>query len=169
MINNFFSRVLIVASLAVPSSSFALELTSLSGHELPAAASVPVPSAPAKAASRACRPFLLSLSVGGVKETVVIERACTPDNAPVWALMVELSGKTGVAAKVSSANYPAERAALEKRIQSMVVEGIGREDAEFIVMKTGPVLELAAKAAPAEREKLLAQAVEALKNQLAKP
>jgi len=169
MVKNFFGGFLIAASLAVPSSSYALELTSLAGNELPAVSAVPAPSAPVKTSPRGCRPFLMSISVGGVNETVVIERACTAENEQVWVLMVELRGKTGIAARVSSDKYPDERAFLEKRVKSMLLDGIDQADADFIVMKTGPALELAAKAAPAEKEKILAEAVEALKNQLARP
>jgi hypothetical protein len=169
MVKNFFSRFLVAVSLAIPSSSYALELNSLAGNELPAVSAVPAPSAPAKVSSRGCRPFLMSLSVGGVNETVVIERACTAENDQVWVLQVELRGKTGIAAKVSSDKYPDQKAAIEKRIKNMAVEGISQADADFIVMKTGPALELAAKSAPAEKEKILAEAAEALKNQLARP
>ncbi len=169
MIKSFVSRFLVAASLTVPSSSYALELNSLAGNELPAVSAVPAPSAPGKASPRGCRPFLISLSVGGVNETIVIERACTVENDQVWVLMVELRGKTGIAARVSSDEYPAERAVIEKRIRGMAVEGIKQADADFIVMKTGPALELAAPAAPAEKEKILAEAVEALKNHLARP
>ena len=51
----------------------------------------------------------------------------------------------------------------------MVVDGVSQENASFIVRQTGPSLKLAAKAEPAEKEKLLAEAAEALKNQLARP
>jgi len=130
---------------------------------------IPLPQLPAKTTPRACRPFLLSLAAGGVKETVVIERACTPENEAVWKLMVELRGKTGLSVKISSWDYPAGKAAIEARIRSMVIGGMSQEDADCIVMKTGPMLELAAGAAPAEKEKLLAEAAEALKDRLSRP
>jgi hypothetical protein len=166
--NRLLGRILMLAVLAAPSAAYSLELESLTGQKLTAAA-VPAPSAPVKAAPRACRPFLLAVSVGGVNQTVVIERACTPENDAVWALTIELRGKPGAAVKVVSDSYPAERAALENRIRLMVVEGVNQADADFIVTRTGPALELAAKAAPAEAEKILAEAAKALKDHLAKP
>ncbi len=130
---------------------------------------VPKAQAPAVAAPKLCKPFLLSISVGGVDETVILERACAPDNAPVWAIVVQTGGPRPVSVKVSSENYPADRAKLESRIKSMVVDGISQADADFIVTKTGPALKLAATAAPAEQARLLADAAEALKSQLARP
>ena len=168
MTNNFLSRFLAVALLAVPSSVFASNLTSLAGYELPAVSSVPLPAAPEKA-PRTCRPFLMAVSVGGVDETVVMSRVCTPENEAIWILQVELKGKTGISVKVASDKYPEQRARIEKRIMGMVVDGVSQENASFIVRQTGPSLKLAAKAEPAEKEKLLAEAAEALKNQLARP
>lgn len=130
----------------------------------------PAVPAPAGEAPKLCKPFLLSVSVGGVDETVIIERACTPGNDPVWALTVEVrGGRRPVSVKISSEKYPAEKAAIEKRIKSMVIDGVSREDADFIVRQTGPALKLALSAAPAEKEKILAAAAEALKAHLARP
>lgn len=136
-------------------------------HNTPAI--VPLPGVPAKAAPRACRPFLISSAVGGVEETAVIERACTPENEPVWTLMVGLRGSPGTAVKINSGNYPAEKAVMESRIRGIVLYGISQEDADFIVLKTGPMLRLANGSATPEKEKLLAEAAKALKEQLARP
>jgi len=128
---------------------------------------VPAP-APAKAAP-SCKPFLISSSFGGVSETIIIERACTPENESVWALTVEVRGRRTAAVKVISSDYPEQRAALEKRIKSMAVEGVGQEDADFIVSKTGPVLKQALASGAAAQAELLAEAKIALKNHLARP
>lgn len=163
-----FAAAMMTAFLSAPRGAAAFDFNGpgepLKFSEIKA----PAVPAPVNAAPRTCKPFLLSVSVGGVQETVVIERACTPENAPVWALMVEVRGRWTAAVKVSSEKYPAEKTLIENRIKNMAVEGISREDADFIVMKTGPVLKAAALAAPAEKEKLLAEATEALKAQLAR-
>lgn len=129
----------------------------------------PAVPAPVSAAPKACKPFLLSVSVGGVSETVMLERACTPENDPVWAVTVEVRGRRPVSVKVSSADYPEDKAKLEGRIKSMVVDGIGQEDADFIVQKTGPALKRALNAAPGEAAKILAETKAALKAHLARP
>ncbi|OGR74876.1 MAG: hypothetical protein A2X38_08875 [Elusimicrobia bacterium GWC2_61_25] len=166
MLKKLFSLVFVFAAISVPPAAYSLQLAALSGHELPAAAVVPAPPAPVSAAPRSCRPFLLEVAVGGVDETVLIERACTPENEPVWALTVALRGKAGASVRVSSENYPAEKAALEKRFKSMVAQGISQADADFIVLKTGPELARAAAAGPAEKAEILAAAVLALKAHL---
>lgn len=130
-------------------------------------ASVQVPQVPAPSrAPRLCKPFLLSVSVGGVAETVVLERACTAENEPVWAMKVEAYS---LAVRVVSDRHPAERQLIERRIKSMVVDGISQEDADFIVLRTGPALQRAAAAAPAERQRLLEQAAAELLARLARP
>ncbi|OGR65760.1 MAG: hypothetical protein A2X30_02490 [Elusimicrobia bacterium GWB2_63_16] len=130
-------------------------------------AAAPLPPAPAPArAPRLCKPFLLAVSVGGVAETVVLERACTPENEPVWVMKVEAYA---LAVRVVSDRHPAERQLIEKRIKSMVVDGISQEDADFIVLRTGPALQRAAAAAPEERQRLLQEAAAELLARLARP
>lgn len=164
----FMAALSYLAPLTAAAFDFTADTRPLAFAEMKVpAVSAPVPAA---ATPKLCKPFLLSVSVGGVDETVILERACTPDNAPVWALMVEArGGRRPISVKVSSENYPAEKAAIENRIKSMVVDGVSQEDADFIVGKTGPALKLALAAAPAEREKILAEAAEALKAHLARP
>lgn len=128
----------------------------------------PVPVLESKAAG--CRPFLISLAVGGVSETVVMERACTPENEAVWALTVENVPNREIAAKVVSEKYPAQRALIEKRIKAMVLDGMTVEDADIVVGKVGPLLKQAAAAkTPEEKKALIASAVDTLKNHLARP
>lgn len=130
-------------------------------------AAAPLPPAPAQArAPRLCKPFLLAVSVGGVAETVVMERACTAENEPVWALKVEAYS---LAVRVVSDRHPAERQLIEQRIKSMVVDGVSQEDADFIVLRTGPALRRAAAAAPAERQAILEEAAAELLARLARP
>lgn len=127
---------------------------------------VPIPAA---AAPKTCKPFLLSTAVGGVAETVILERACTHANDPVWAITVEVRGRRPAAVRINSADYPEQRAALENRIKSMALEGLSQADADFIVSKTGPALKLAAIAAPEQKDKLLAAARAELKEFLVRP
>jgi len=133
------------------------------------AAAVPEAAIPAAAVPKPCKPFLLAVSVGGVDETVVMERLCTPENDPIWVLIVELRGKKETSVRISSEKYPAERARIESRIKSMVTEGINRADARFIVAITGPALKKAEAAAPEDKTKVLAEATEALKTHLSRP
>ncbi len=146
----------------------ALDFSALSGP-LPAAEvkTLAVP-APVPVARQICKPFLLAVSVGGVGETVIMERVCTAENEPVWALAVEVKGRRSLSVKVVSSDYPAERARIEARIKSMVIDGIQQDDADFIVMKTGPALNKALAATSGQAE-LLAEAKEALKTHLARP
>ena len=131
---------------------------------------VPAAPAPAAAAPKVCKPFLLEISVGGVEEKVILERACTPENDPVWAIMLERATAARLSVKVSSDQYPAERARLESRIKSMAIEGVKQEEADFIVMKTGAALKEAETApTPRERLRVLAKATEDLKIFLARP
>lgn len=138
---------------------------SLPSLELPAARPVPAPET--KAAG--CRPFLLALSAGGVGESVVMERACTPGNEAVWALIVENTGNRKIAARVASDKYPEERALIEKRIKTMVAEGMTQADADVVVGKVGPLLERAAAAPRPGQDALIAEAVMVLKEHLARP
>jgi len=139
---------------------------SLPAVELPAVR--PVPVLEPKAAG--CRPFLISLEVGGASEVVVMERACTPENEAVWALTVENVRNREIAAKVVSEKYPGQRALIEKRIKAMVLDGMTAADADIVVGKVGPLLKQAAAAkTPEERKALIAAAVETLKNHLARP
>ncbi len=137
---------------------------SLPALELPALR--PVPAAP-KAAG--CRPFLISLSVGGVDEAVIMERSCTPENETVWALTVEFVRNRTIAARVVSDKYPEERAQIEKRIKAMALERISPADADIIVGQVGPMLRQAAAAAPERKDALIAAAVKILKAHLARP
>ncbi len=154
-----------VLVLSVPRASAAFDFDTPSARLAPAAAAVPQVPAPSRA-PRLCKPFLLSVSVGGVAETVVLERACTAENEPVWAMKVEAYS---LAVRVVSDRHPAERQLIERRIKSMVVDGISQEDADFIVLRTGPALRRAAAAAPAERQAILEGAAAELLAQLARP
>lgn len=165
----FLTFALAVLSAAAAGGAPAFDFTGAS-RPLPfTEVKTPAVPAPVRAARPACKPFLLSVSVGGVSETVIMERACTPENEPVWALIVEVKGRRSVSVKVAASDYPAEKERLEARIKSMVVDGVSQEDADFIVAKTGPALKQAQTAPPADQQKLLDAAREALKAQLARP
>jgi len=139
---------------------------SLPSIEVPAARPAPVPAA--KAAG--CRPMLMALSAGGVRESVVMERACTAENQAVWVLVIEHSPDRKIAARVVSDKYPEQRALIERRIKNMLLEGMTQADADVVVMKVGPLLADAAAAGSAqEKAALIASATELLKNHLARP
>jgi len=162
------SAVLAMLAFQAPRGAAAFDFTNPSAPLTFAEVKTPAVPAPAPA-KPVCKPFLISSSFGGVSETLIIERACTPENESVWALTVEVRGRRAAAVKVVSSDYPAQRAALEKRIKSMAIEGVSQEDAEFIVSKTGPVLKQVLVSDPAAQAELLAGAREALKNHLARP
>ncbi len=168
MLKKFPFLVLAILPLLAPRGAAAFDFNSLSGPLTFTEARTPAVPAPVKAAP-ACRPFLISSAFGGVSEILTLERACTAENEPIWALTVEVRGQRPAAVRISSYDYPAERTALEKRIKSMAANGISQEDADFIVTKTGPALKLAAAAAPADQAALLAGAQLALKKHLARP
>lgn len=166
-----FVSMIAVMTFSAPRGAAAYDFAKSSEPLLLASVTaVPEAPAPARAAPKPCKPFLLSISVGGVDEAVVLERACTPGNDAVWAIKVEKVSATAVFVKVSSDKYPADRTKLESRIKSMVTEGVSQEDADFIVMKTGPALkQAAALTAPREKVRILAAATEALEQHLARP
>ncbi|MDD5209478.1 MAG: hypothetical protein PHV36_08830 [Elusimicrobiales bacterium] len=162
--------ILAVALFSAPRGAAAFDFNKSSEPlKLSEVSAVPQTPAPAAAAPKICKPFLLSISVGGVSERVSLERACTPENDPVWAIKVERGGTRTVFVKVSSDKYPADRAKIERRIKSMVVDGIGQEDADFIVRETGAALKTAEAAASSEKTGLLDEATEALKVHLSRP
>lgn len=163
------SAVFALLAFQAPRGAAAFDLNNPSAPLALAEVKTPAVPAPAPAAPRTCKPFLISSSFGGVSETIVIERACTPENESVWALTVEVRGRRTAAVKVVSSDYPAVRAALEKRIKSMAAEGVSQEDADFIVSKTGPALKQVLASDAAAQAELLAGAREALKNHLARP
>lgn len=165
----FISAAFALLAFSAPRGAAAFDFVSSPEPLKFAEVKTPAVPAPAPAAPKVCKPFLLSVSVGGVDETVALERACTPGNEAVWGITVETRGPGRASVKVRSDKYPAERDRLEARIRSMVIDGIGQQDADFIVMRTGPALKAAAAAAPAEKERLLAEAAEALKVFLARP
>lgn len=173
MVNRTLVSLLTLAVIAfsAPRGAAAFDFNGPSAPlELKAAAVVPAAPAPAIAVPKTCKPFLLSLAVGGVSERVILERACTPENDPVWAIAVERGVRRVVSVKVFSDRYPEERAKLESRIKSMVTEGINQEDADFIVLKTGPALKKAEESDTIkEKSGILAEATEALKAHLARP
>lgn len=161
---------LAVIAFSAPRGAAAFDFNgSSSPLELTAAAAVPAAPAPVAAAPKTCKPFLLALSVGGVGENVVMERSCTPGNDPVWALKVERAANTKIWVKVSSDKHPEEKGRIENRIKSMVADGISQEDANFIVMQTGPALAKAEAASRREQLIILALATQALKEHLARP
>lgn len=157
----------LLSAAALSGPAFSAEFSELARPVPAAAAAIPAVPPPDRASPGKCSPFLLAVSVGGVSEEVVIERRCGAQNEASWALSVERRGSR-LAVKVLSDKFPAERAALEKRIMSMVVNGIGQAEADFIVGKTGPALERAAAASAAGQAAILAEASEALKNFLAR-
>lgn len=172
MVNRTLVSLLTLAVMAfsAPRGAAAFDFNGSSAPlELTAAAAVPAAPAPAAAAPKTCKPFLISLSVGGVGENVIMERACTPENDPVWALKVERAANTKIWVKVSSDKYPEEKSRIESRIKSMVLDGISQEDADFIVMKTGPALAKADGARPRDQVLILDEATKALKEHLARP
>jgi len=172
MVNRTLVSLLTLAVIAfsAPRGAAAFDFNGSSAPlELAAAPAAPAAPAPAIAAPKTCRPFLIALSVGGVSENVILERACTPENDPVWAIKVERAAKKELSVKVSSEKYPEEKAKIESRIKSMVVDGISQEDADFIVMKTGPALAKANDARPREQSFILDEATKALKEHLARP
>lgn len=162
--------ILAVMVFSAPRCAAAFDFNG-SSEPLALASAAPVPEAPAPvpAAPKPCKPFLISVSVGGVSERVVLERACTPENDPVWAITVERGSGNATSVRVASDKYPAEREKLEKRIQSMAVDGISQKDADFIVMKTGDALKQAEAADPRKKSRILFAATEELKEHLAKP
>lgn len=170
MLKKVLFAVLAAAAFLAPRGAAAFDFNTPSAPLTFSQAKTPAVSAPAPVkAAPSCKPFLISSSFGGVSETIIIERACTPENEPVWALTVEVRGRRTAAVKIISSDYPAERAALEKRIKSMAVEGVGQEDADFIVSRTGPALKQALASNAAAQAELLAGAREALKSHLARP
>ncbi len=138
---------------------------SLPSIELPAARPIPV----AEVKASGCRPFLMSLSVGGISENVTMERACTDENQAVWVLLVDTRGNREIAARVVSDKYPEQRALIEKRIKAMLLEGMSEADADVVINKVGPLLKQASGAAAKEKNALIASATEILKNHLARP
>lgn len=161
--------MLAVIAFSAPRGAAAFDFNGASGPlELKSASAVPATPAPVSAAPRVCKPFLLEVAVGGVSEKVILERACTPENEPVWAIMVERATAAKLSVKVVSSQYPEQRAKLESRLKSMVTEGISQEDADFIVMKTGAALAQAETAGPIIKTRILFTATQELKDFLAR-
>jgi hypothetical protein len=165
----FLTLALSAFALVQAGRAAALDFQALSRPLTLSETSIPAASAPAKAAPQGCRPFLLSVSVGGVGEAVVMERACTADNQQVWVLMIENVRDRKMAARVSSDKYPAERALIEKRIKAMVIDGMTQEDANMVVTRIGPLLRDAAAVPQPEKDAILAEAEARLKDYLARP
>lgn len=172
MVNRTLVSFLTLALMAfsAPRGAAAFDFNGSSAPlELASAADVPATPAPAAAAPKTCRPFLIAVSVGGVGENVILERSCTSENDTVWAIKVERASKKEISVKVSSDKYPEEKARIESRIKSMALKGISQEDADFIVLKTGPALAKADGARPRDQVLILAEATQALKEHLARP
>lgn len=171
MLKKLLFLVLTAAASALNASAFDFDGGSaqISLEDSFYAAAAPAAGAPENK-TPGCRPFLLSLSVGGVDETVIIERLCTPESEPIWALKIELTGNRSVSARISSDKYPDQRRLIEKRIGLMALEGMTVTDADVIVNKAGPRLKLAAGAeTPREREAALLSAIEILREHLTRP
>ena len=181
MIRKILSAALMTAAVCSPVLAWDFDGRNSQVSMAQAISSIDVPKAPAPSKAEAapeqtlsktasCMPLLMAFSAGGVAESVVIERVCTPENLKVWTLKVELASAKDIFVRVSSSDSGEQGKLIEKRIKAMLLEGMTETDADVITGKVGPLLKEAAGAGTAaDREKLLASAFGLLKNYLARP
>jgi hypothetical protein len=99
-----------------------------------------------KLGAKKCRPFLLQVMVvspeSGYKFEVLVERACTPENDPVWKLVFDLYKKNrqGEHEQIVHVSFRAGTPEENQGIQRVAAEGVSSRQAELLV---GPVFEAA--------------------------
>ena len=98
-----------------------------------------------KVGTKRCRPFLLQVMVfspeAGYKFEVVVEKACTPENDPVWKLVFDLyKRKRDGFDQIVHVSFRAGTAQESAGVQRMALEGVSDKQADLL---TGPVYDAA--------------------------
>ena len=98
-----------------------------------------------KVGPKRCRPFLLQVMVfspeAGYKFEVVVEKACTPENDPVWKLVFDLYKQKGDGFdQIVHVSFRAGTAEEGDGVKRMALEGVSEKQADLL---TGPVYDAA--------------------------
>jgi len=98
-----------------------------------------------KVGPKRCRPFLLQVMVfspeAGYKFEVVVEKACTPENDPVWKLVFDLyKQKRDGFDQIVHVSFRAGTAEEGDGVKRMALEGVSEKQADLL---TGPVYDAA--------------------------
>ena len=98
-----------------------------------------------KVGQKRCRPFLLQVMVfspeAGYKFEVVVEKACAPENDPVWKLVFDLyKRKRDGFDQIVHVSFRAGTAQESAGVQRMALEGVSETQADLL---TGPVYDAA--------------------------
>lgn len=98
-----------------------------------------------KVGPKRCRPFLLQVMVfspeAGYKFEVVVEKACTPENDPVWKLVFDLyKQKRDGFDQIVHVSFRAGTAEESDGVKRLALEGVSEKQADLL---TGPVYDAA--------------------------
>jgi hypothetical protein len=98
-----------------------------------------------KVGPKRCRPFLLQVMVfspeAGYKFEVVVEKACTPENDPIWKLVFDLyKQKRDGFDQIVHVSFRAGTAEESEGIKRMALQGVSEKQADLL---TGPVYDAA--------------------------
>lgn len=98
-----------------------------------------------KVGEKRCRPFLLQVMVfspeAGYKFEVVVEKACTPENDPIWKLVFDLyKQKKDAFDQIVHVSFRAGTADESEGVKRMALAGVSDKQADLL---TGPVYDAA--------------------------
>jgi hypothetical protein len=98
-----------------------------------------------KVGQKRCRPFLLQVMVfspeAGYKFEVVVEKACTPENDPIWKLVFDLYKKKQEGFdQIVHVSFRAGTAEESEGLKRMALQGVSEKQADLL---TGPVYDAA--------------------------
>lgn len=98
-----------------------------------------------KVGTKRCRPFLLEVMVfspeAGYKFEVVVEKACTPENDPIWKIVFDLyKQKQGGFDQIVHVSFRAGTAEESAGVKRMALEGVSKKQANLLA---GPVYDAA--------------------------
>jgi len=98
-----------------------------------------------KVGKKRCRPFLLEVMVfspeAGYKFEVAVERACTPENDPIWKIVFDLyKRKRDGFDQIVHVSFRAGTARESEGVKRMALEGVSDAQADLL---TGPVYDAA--------------------------
>jgi hypothetical protein len=98
-----------------------------------------------KVGKKRCRPFLLEVMVfspeAGYKFEVAVEKACTPENDPIWKLVFDLyKQKRDGFDQIVHVSFRAGTAEESNGVRRMALEGVSQKQADLLA---GPVYDAA--------------------------
>ena len=114
---------------------------------------------PVEAAAKVCRPLLVEFRLNapeaGYRINVVVEKACSPKNDPIWKLVFDLYKKIDkkfveIVHVSFTAGSPQEQAGVEK----IATDGVSKKAAKVLKDEVFPVAKQLEGRAPTEDEKV---------------